>query len=73
MKCLPGFAAIVFLSCCLQADDKKKDPDEIGDRDVGKGLNTGTRLKKRLRLANKWRNKSSVRVLLQTARADLVR
>ena len=39
MKRIVRLAAIVFLSCYLQADDKKKDPDEIGDRDVGKGLN----------------------------------
>jgi predicted Zn-dependent protease len=39
MKRIVGLAVIVFLSPHLHADDKKKDPDEIGDRDVGKGLN----------------------------------
>ncbi|HLX43305.1 MAG TPA: M48 family metalloprotease, partial [Bryobacteraceae bacterium] len=35
-----GLAALVsLLSFSLLADDKKKDPDEIGNRDVGKGLN----------------------------------
>src|ERR1700726_5131316 len=34
------FAAILLLSCPLVAADKKeKDPDEIGNRDVGKGVN----------------------------------
>src|SRR5579871_6895893 len=35
-----GLAALVsLLSFSLLADDKKKDPDEIGNRDVGKGVN----------------------------------
>jgi predicted Zn-dependent protease len=40
MRRILGLAAIVsLLSFSLFADDKKKDPDEIGNRDVGKGLN----------------------------------
>ena len=39
MKRLVGIAAILLLSFSLSASDKKKDPDEIGNRDVGKGLN----------------------------------
>ena len=39
MKRLLGVAAIFLLSFSLYASDKKKDPDEIGNRDVGKGLN----------------------------------
>ncbi len=31
--------AVSLLSLPVVADDKKKDPDEIGNRDVGKGLN----------------------------------
>src|SRR6202795_2748267 len=31
-------AGLVALPCAV-ADDKKKDPDEIGNRDVGKGVN----------------------------------
>jgi len=35
-----GLAALVsLLSFSLLADDKKKDPDEIGNRDVSKGIN----------------------------------
>ena len=36
-----GLAAIVFAALLLSAlaDNKEKDPDEIGNRDVGKGLN----------------------------------
>ncbi len=33
-----AFAVLVALPCAV-AEDKKKDPDEIGDRDVGKGVN----------------------------------
>jgi len=32
-------SVIALLSCPLQAKDKKKEPDEIGNRDVGKGVN----------------------------------
>src|SRR5579863_1890794 len=40
MRRILGLAAVVsLLSFSLLADDKKKDPDEIGNRDVGKGLN----------------------------------
>src|SRR5271155_1553695 len=40
MRRFIGLAAVVsLLSFSLFADDKKKDPDEIGNRDVGKGLN----------------------------------
>jgi predicted Zn-dependent protease len=40
MRRIIGLAAVVsLLSFSLLADDKKKDPDEIGNRDVGKGLN----------------------------------
>jgi predicted Zn-dependent protease len=39
MKRILRVATILFLPFYLLADDKKKDPDEIGDRDVGKGLN----------------------------------
>ena len=31
--------AVVIALPCAVADDKKKDPDEIGNRDVGKGVN----------------------------------
>jgi predicted Zn-dependent protease len=36
---LLGISAIFLLSFSLPADDKEKNPDEIGNRDVGKGLN----------------------------------
>ena len=40
MRRILGLAALVsLLSFSLFAGDKKKDPDEIGNRDVGKGLN----------------------------------
>src|SRR5580700_5489493 len=40
MRRIIGLAAVVsLLSFSLLAGDKKKDPDEIGNRDVGKGLN----------------------------------
>lgn len=39
MRRLLGFAAIFLLSFSAPASDKKKDPDEIGNRDVGKGMN----------------------------------
>jgi predicted Zn-dependent protease len=40
MRRILGLAAVVsLLSFSLLAGDKKKDPDEIGNRDVGKGLN----------------------------------
>jgi predicted Zn-dependent protease len=39
MRRLLGLAAIFLLSFSLVADNKKKDPDEIGNRDVGKGIN----------------------------------
>src|SRR5215813_7496057 len=40
MKRYLGLVAIgSLLSLSAWADDKKKDPDEIGNRDVGKGLN----------------------------------
>jgi predicted Zn-dependent protease len=39
MRRLLGLAAIFLLSYSLVADNKKKDPDEIGNRDVGKGIN----------------------------------
>jgi predicted Zn-dependent protease len=32
-------AVLTFLPICSFADDKEKDPDEIGNRDVGKGVN----------------------------------
>jgi len=34
-----SLAAIALISFSLSAADKKKDPDEIGNRDVGKGVN----------------------------------
>jgi predicted Zn-dependent protease len=34
-----GFAALGLLASGALADDKKKDPEEIGNRDVGKGVN----------------------------------
>jgi len=34
-----GIAAVLLLSFPLLSEDKKKDPDEIGNRDVGKGVN----------------------------------
>jgi predicted Zn-dependent protease len=39
MRRLLGISAIFLLSFSLPADNKEKDPDEIGNRDVGKGLN----------------------------------
>ena len=39
MRRIVGLAAIFLLSFPLLSDDKKKDPDEIGNRDVGKGMN----------------------------------
>lgn len=39
MRRLLGLAAIFVLSFSAPASDKKKDPDEIGNRDVSKGLN----------------------------------
>src|SRR5271169_6343535 len=39
MKRLLGLAAIFLLSFSLFAKDKEKDPDEIGNRNVGKGVN----------------------------------
>jgi predicted Zn-dependent protease len=39
MRRLLGLAAIFLLAFSLVADNKKKDPDEIGNRDVGKGIN----------------------------------
>jgi predicted Zn-dependent protease len=34
-----GFSALSLLAGSASAKDKKKDPDEIGNRDVGKGVN----------------------------------
>jgi len=39
MRRIVGLAAIFLLSFPLLSDDKKKDPDEIGNRDVSKGVN----------------------------------
>src|SRR5712691_10485407 len=39
MRRLLGLAVISVLPFALLADNKKKDPDEIGNRDVGKGIN----------------------------------
>ena len=39
MRRLLGLTAIFALTVTLSATDKKKDPDEIGNRDVGKGMN----------------------------------
>jgi predicted Zn-dependent protease len=39
MRRLIGLTAVFLLSFALLADNKKKDPDEIGNRDVGKGIN----------------------------------
>jgi predicted Zn-dependent protease len=39
MRRLLAVSAVFLLSFSLLANDKKKDPDEIGNRDVGKGLN----------------------------------
>ena len=40
MKRLSALALAVLVALpCAVAEDKKKDPDEIGDRDVGKGVN----------------------------------
>src|SRR5437870_1116311 len=39
MRRLLGLAAIFLLAFPLLSGDKKKDPDEIGNRDVGKGIN----------------------------------
>src|SRR6516164_4975612 len=38
-RSLAGIAIILLIAFSAFADDKKKDPDEIGNRDVGKGLN----------------------------------
>ena len=40
------------------ADDKKNDPEEIGNRDVGKGVNFYS-IRKKLRSASNWRRKWS--------------
>ena len=39
MRRLLGISAIFLLSFSLPADNKEKNPDDIGNRDVGKGLN----------------------------------
>ena len=39
MRRLVTITAIPLLFCALLAEDKKKNPDEIGNRDVGKGVN----------------------------------
>src|SRR6266699_1194067 len=39
MRRAGSLIAIFLLSFSLLAADKKKDPDEIGNRDVGKGVN----------------------------------
>jgi len=39
MRRILGLAATLLLSFTLLASDKKKDPEEIGNRDVGKGIN----------------------------------
>ncbi|HEV8145124.1 MAG TPA: hypothetical protein VGP79_02010, partial [Bryobacteraceae bacterium] len=39
MRRFVGLAATLLLSLNLLAGDKKKDPEEIGNRDVGKGIN----------------------------------
>src|SRR5438552_9948065 len=39
MRRLIGLTAVFLLSFVLLADNKKKNPDEIGNRNVGKGIN----------------------------------
>ena len=39
MRRLLGLASVFILAVSLSASDKEKDPDQIGNRDVGKGLN----------------------------------
>src|ERR1700688_379644 len=39
MRRIATLTAISLLAFTLFAEDKKKDPDEIGNRDVGKGVN----------------------------------
>jgi predicted Zn-dependent protease len=39
VRAVKGVAVIGLISFNLLASDKKKDPDEIGNRDVGKGVN----------------------------------
>jgi beta-barrel assembly-enhancing protease len=39
MKRFSGVSFALFLAVALFANDKKDDPDEIGNRDVGKGVN----------------------------------
>ncbi len=34
-----ALAAALILSVAASAQDKKRDPDQIGNRDVGKGIN----------------------------------
>ena len=67
MKRLLVLVIVFACSFPLAAADKKKDPDEIGNRDVGKGLNF-TRSKKKSRWASSWRRKSSGRPRSSTIR-----
>ncbi len=39
MRPLPIFLALAVLAGGVRAEDKKKDPNQIGNRDVGKGVN----------------------------------
>src|SRR5690242_21712810 len=39
MRPLPIFLALAVLAGAVRAEDKKKDPNQIGNRDVGKGVN----------------------------------
>src|SRR2546422_7869754 len=39
LRLLLPLTALVLLPALSPAKDKKKDPDEIGNRDVGKGIN----------------------------------
>ena len=54
MRRILGLAATLLLSFTLLASDKKKDPEEIGNRDVGKGINFYSSRKKS-GSARRWR------------------
>jgi len=40
----PLFVLLLVCPAFAQDKDKKKDPDEIGNRDVGRGVNSRSRL-----------------------------
>jgi len=70
MKRFLAAAGIVsLLSLSVFADDKKKDPDEIGNRNVDKGLNWYS-IEKESPWARDWRRKWSARPRSSTIRSS---